>query len=863
MIVHVIAPERLLAGLPQAARDRASCLALEELTDATWAEIEAGLAAGDALIAIGTEALPRLRPLWVDSHDCEAAALAPAEPVFIPLPPVSGRTAACRGLFIRPEQFRVYFGSDEMPRMELTPLIVASGADGVPCAYPAVWLKHFAPSLVGGRFGGANWYVFAFEDPLAALDQDGWAAVIAALLDHAESPLATVDARAHYATYRPGETVLVNVRLANRSGDIAAARLEFTATGPDGLAHTTRWMRRCLNGHEEITVPWEFPAGTGAGLWRIRVDLYQEDRFTYGAARAEQSRLIERVECAFVVATDDITGYPAPEIRGRSLAIAGRDGFVAGTHYYPSGSWFDWAWRDFRPEKAARDIAQMQHLGYSLVRVWIDPELDEIALRGFEAWLHLSAAAGIVSIICVFSQWVRDLSYPDSNGMTTFQFMGPADYNVYSVQLRNIEHQRRYIATVARRWRGLPNIIWNLANETQIVDPGFDQVDTEWFGAVTPRSGPLAGAAYFNRWADLMTEAVREAGASQPILRGYGFVMAGDCYLQNRTGDLLVWHHYAPPEVVGPCLALAHPGSLDKPLLQEEFGIQTFDEGERLRLYEGVACWAAAMGAAGACSYEWGVSWLARELSFVATPLKDGCLVPEPDPRWDRGQLAYSESWPLGSVGICPWAASFCFGSNYACTPFPTPAAEALGEVARFCAEIGPPTGREPVILVVPMEWADFAPHEGYQRQLDPTYLAVQGLAAEHIPFSVVQEDQLPNLPDTPEAIIFPASQAVKSETQTLLEQLATGGAEVHIGQPDLSAPGLARHAIQVTSAKPVWCLRRGTRYGALYFLYSPEGTTSVTVQADNAVLELHIRRYALVEVFRDGTVRTYIGKAG
>ena len=51
------------------------------------------------------------------------------------------------------------------------------------------------------------------------------------------------------------------------------------------------------------------------------------------------------------------------------------------------------------------------------------------------------------------------------------------------------------------------------------------------------------------------------------------------------------------------------------------------------------------MGAAGACAYEWGVSWLARELPYTATPLKDAALDPDPDPRWGPpGLIAYADS---------------------------------------------------------------------------------------------------------------------------------------------------------------------------------------------------------------------------
>lgn len=862
MTTHLIASRSLIDALPAATRARVHCAPAENLVDARWAELERASAGGDALIIIGAGALGRLRPLWVDAGPCQAAALRPPDETPLPLPPVRWREAACRGLFVRPPETHVYFGRDEMPRMELLPLAVAADAGGRAWAYPAAWFKHVGASLVGGRFAGSHWFAFAIERPLEALDAPGWSALIDALCDRAESRIALLDVRAHYPLAHAGETVRIDVRLANHAASIAAARVDLTAERPDGRQWTSRWIRRALNGREEVTLTWEFPVGADPGLWRVSAELFEEDRFAYGAAREDGARLVERAGCGVVVAPPDADALARPEIDGRELRIGDADGFVTGVHYYPSSSWFDWAWRDFRPERAAHDLDEMARLGYRLARVWVDPELDEAALRGLDAWLALSGMRGIVSIVCIFTQWARHLSYPDEHGATTFEFMGPADYNVYSVQLINIAHQQRYVATLARRWRAWPNVIWNLANEAMILDPDPEQVDVRYFGDVTPRAGPEAGPAYFNRWADLMTEALRDAGAQQPVLRGYGFPMGGDCYLQNRDGDFLVWHHYAPPEIAGPSLPFGDPGIIEKPYLLEEFGAPTFDEAARRAHYEGLLCWAVALGAAGACAYEWGVSWLARELPYVATPLKDLSLFAEVDPRWGPGgQLPYSASWPVGTLGLCPWAASFCYGCNFGGTPFPTPAAEALGRVGRFCAGIGAPQGREPVVLVVPREWALFAPQAGYAREMAPTAGCVRALAAAHVPFSVAQADQIAALDPLPEALIYPASGEVSPEAAAVLEALAARGAAVHTGAPEAWIEALAPYAMAVESSRPVWCLRRRTRDGCVFFIYDPaaEGQDgdAVAVRLDDGV-DVRVWRTALVRVHDGGGVQQF-----
>jgi len=50
-------------------------------------------------------------------------------------------------------------------------------------------------------------------------------------------------------------------------------------------------------------------------------------------------------------------------VQGAAMRIDGKQGFWAGTNYYPSSSWWDWLWRDFRPLEAAQDFSSMRRLG--------------------------------------------------------------------------------------------------------------------------------------------------------------------------------------------------------------------------------------------------------------------------------------------------------------------------------------------------------------------------------------------------------------------------------------------------------------------------------------------------------------------
>ena len=64
-------------------------------------------------------------------------------------------------------------------------------------------------------------YQFHHPDPATPVE-DSWA-TLAALVDHSGQTLSLTDLRTHYACSRPGETVLVNARVAHRSPEVTAA----------------------------------------------------------------------------------------------------------------------------------------------------------------------------------------------------------------------------------------------------------------------------------------------------------------------------------------------------------------------------------------------------------------------------------------------------------------------------------------------------------------------------------------------------------------------------------------------------------------------------------------------------------------
>src|SRR5690606_25896714 len=201
-------------------------------------------------------------------------------------------------------------------------------------------------------------------------------------------------------------------------------------------------------------------------------------------------------------------------------------------------------------------------------------------------------------------------------------------------------------------------------------------------------------------WANVMTATVRSCGANQLVLPGYMFstMDGGDVNAGNADSPVVCWHSYYPPEHAGLKLHYFDPISSNKPILLEEFG---YGEWNPLERYDGIVHYALAAGAAGAVSYEWGVSWLSKESCFWPLPLRE-ILVDDPDPRWFSPFAEMAKLMSEKGVGMCPTPSGTGYGSIYHGTPFPASAAVALGRMGLFGEGLERVAANETTYVVVP-----------------------------------------------------------------------------------------------------------------------------------------------------------------
>ena len=730
--VWLVAPEALRSAAGwSAAAGTYEVVALESLDPEA---LVAHAARGGSFIWIGPP--DRLAAdLWIGSFrpSSRPVRIEPAAGVPLDLGSAAFRPSHASAAFIRPTEEIPYHNVVEEPRANLLPLLVARDRFGTEVGYPAVLFSHYAPSLARGRFDGSRQVYFLFDDPAAALDAAAWTELIEELGPWFRSGLQVTHLRSLYASYSTGERVHVEGAIANRRGRAAALEVEFEVRAPGAPAFRRITRRRLVAAAREVLAAGAEFVPDRQGLWTVRARISQDlDRAEHLSAAGDPLPL-ERRDIAVLVHEGLATAAPVVAARGLNIELDGETAFLAGTHYYPSSSWWNGAWDDPRPLLMDRDFAAIRRAGYRLVRLWIDHVLDEASLRAMDAALLLAARHGLAVDLCIFTQWGADIAYqrPDG-GMADVALRTERDFNVYGISFRNLDAQREYVGLLAGRWRAMPHVVFNLSNETYIRDPDPSQMDPEaqrWEESKLPLSY-RRDTALFRRWAREMTAAIRDAGARQPVISGHTFADrgGGDSYGANRDGAFGTLHSYLDPAATAARLSYVDPACSNRPLVLEEFGTTGWNNAEH---YDALVHHALAAGAAAALSYEWGVSWLTPHLPIEPTFLRQEWQ--DPDPRWFGAVGGFAEQWPLESSGFFPAASGFPYGSIYHGTPFPAEAARVIGRFDGFGPLLA--RGDRPIGVAV------HVPETAGRDVMPKRHPHFQRLWERQVPYHVVQHD--------------------------------------------------------------------------------------------------------------------------
>lgn len=831
--IHLVIDDDLLQALnhvPEVFRviPRSSCDAAATLES---------ISAGDSMVWIGGgEEVPK--ELWVGTFRPTDAPLSvdPAQASPLIMEALRFRRSRVSSAFICPPKEMPLHNVDEEVRADLLPILEARDRFGRVVGYPGALMAYYAPSLVGRRFEGSECFFFLFDQPARALAPGDWSALLESIALRFRSGLQLRRVETDYASYQVGERVHVRVRVANLRPSAAATEVRLLAKPPGAcdFKHVVT-HRRCPDAMGQSEAVCDFAATDQPGLWTLRVEACQD------IDRAEEPAIdgcpvpIDRRDVGIVVLNGPVSSPSILSVDGPCICLDGESGFWVGTHYYPSSSWWEWAWRDFCPLDAARDFRAMRRLGYRIVRIWVDPVLDEQALRAMDAAIHLAASLGIVLDICVFTQWVREIGFERPNGeIVKFDFRERQDSNLHSVSFRNLALQREYVRVLARRWKQAGNVVYNLANEAYVRDPDHTQMDKEaaqWSG-IPESNGSLRDSLLFRRWASELTAVIRQVGANQPVIPGYMFSLSngGDSYLANLDADIAPWHCYLG-DLTGVTLNYFDPTCANRPIILEEFGTLGWNsEGN----YEANTHLALAAGASAAMSYEWGVSRLAPEMSFYPTPLRES-VDWRPDPRAFEPYIEIGNSWPSRVVGICATPSGFGYGSIYHGTPFPAAAALALSRLGLMGNGLGRSARPESVYVLIRTAKLD---------NMEAYYRAFRRLWREKIIFGVWREDCIDSLPDSARVVVCPDGLSPLSEA--VFRERHRSGLTVLRGD-DWQLPASVPR-IEVSSGSEIDLMVRRTTDGSLYVLVGGQSKHPTTIRTEaGSTAALGVDGYAMV----------------
>jgi Cellulase (glycosyl hydrolase family 5) len=420
-------------------------------------------------------------------------------------------------------------GSPGPTEAVVRPLVSGLDEAGRSVAVPYVLVDRLEREFAGGR-----WLFATHDGPVPG-------PALRALVVAAARRVWRLDVRPSYACYREGERphVAVTCRGFPSGSPVqlsATCRLEVS----DGSGARLAALDVEVRGTDaEATAAADLgphlPAALEPGLYRLDATLQLPEPDGAGEARHTTG---------FRVWDERLLAAGAPAGAGVFALTAGGAPLVAtGTTYMASD-----VHRKFllqpNPWLWDRDFDALRRAGVNLVRtgIWsgwkqLMPRpgaFDEAALRALDAWLLTARRHGIPVVFTCFA------FLPESWGGEN-PYLDPA----------SVEAQRAFVTALARRYRGMRDLVWDLINEPSFCNkdhlwscrPNYDRFEraawAAWLrgrgvpGADLPPleafadGGPenplvveyrLFAQAMFARWVGEMRAALRSAGAGRQLV---------------------------------------------------------------------------------------------------------------------------------------------------------------------------------------------------------------------------------------------------------------------------------------------------------------------------------------------------------
>lgn len=327
-------------------------------------------------------------------------------------------------------------------------------------------------------------------------------------------------------------------------------------------------------------------------LWIPRK--FSDDFYVVEAVIEDNGRFIDKETNGFVVWNDETLSEDKQfEINGKDFFIGGKKTFLSGTNYYES-KLGELAWLHPNMLSITEDFQKMQKLGINFIRIhyhhskWFRDYIVKVAqlpldnyfeaadkstlpskrsLRIFDAFIQLSQKYDLIFCADLFTLVPEEMGNPKG-------WLGLAER---IIEPQKIRIQKEFIKILAKRYKDISGITWDLWNE--------------------PRLEKQEDIDLLKEWAKQLVTVFRENGDKHPITVGE------DVSLELLDVLDYVSIHTYEPEKFNP------PSNLNKPFIFQEVwndvGCSLEDEIKQAEKLKKDFYSALEKGASGFAPWQW------------------------------------------------------------------------------------------------------------------------------------------------------------------------------------------------------------------------------------------------------------------
>lgn len=395
-----------------------------------------------------------------------------------------------------------------IPYRDFLPFVKSLNKFGEVLNYPAILVKSWSnPYRKEGKVPN-KWCLIAIKGENHPLNPKRTSAkkVLKNLMEYLSNKIVVHNLETNYACYRQGEVVKFEAKVLNYASEDRAVGVNFNIKdGKNNIVYTVE-KKIILLGDAEAIIK---------DIWRPKI--FFDDFYTIEVKISDKGRFIDKEKTGFVVWDTGIIKKEEPlKIEGSNFFLGDKKIFLKGINYYESKSG-ELAWLRPNMLNIKEDFKKMQKMNINFMRIhyhhskWFRDYIVGIAklslgpyyniadtsvlptersLRILDAFIQLAQKYDLIFCMDLFSLVPEEMGDPRG-------WLGLIER---IAEPQKISLQKDFIKIIAKRYKDVPGITWDLWNE--------------------PRLEKKEDIELLRDWAKQLIETFRENGDNHPITIG-------------------------------------------------------------------------------------------------------------------------------------------------------------------------------------------------------------------------------------------------------------------------------------------------------------------------------------------------------